>query len=142
MFLNIVNGKKFNSVVSLWIYFGLVCFFFGFYGISTFVSYLTMSTQFNCQKYFYFKLFKHLYREIQFIVSTVSMSKTVQFQIIQFSKSMQFECKYSLIVKNISISSYSVSSSSSNSVISVYYKYKFCLHWVTCQNSSMLKNSF
>ena len=34
------------------------------------------------------------------------MSKTVQFQIIQFST--QFKCKYSLIVKNISISSYSV----------------------------------
>ena len=36
------------------------------------------------------------------------MSKTVQFQIIQFSISTQFKCKYSLIVKNISISSYSV----------------------------------
>ena len=29
------------------------------------------------------------------------MSKTVQFQIIQFSISMQFKCKYSLTVKNI-----------------------------------------
>ena len=45
---------------------------------------------------------------IQFSVSTVSMSKTVQFQTIQFSISTQFKCKYSLIVKNISISSYSV----------------------------------
>ena len=36
------------------------------------------------------------------------MSKTVQFQIIQFSISMQFKFKYSLIVKNISILSYSV----------------------------------
>ena len=36
------------------------------------------------------------------------MSKTIQFQIIQFSKSMQFKCKYGLIVKNISILSYSV----------------------------------
>ena len=36
------------------------------------------------------------------------MSKTVQFQTIQFSMSMQFKYKYSLIVKNISISSYSV----------------------------------
>ena len=47
-----------------------------------------MSTQFNCQKHFYFKLFslfKQLYITIQFSVSTVSMSKTVQFQIIQFS---------------------------------------------------------
>ena len=67
-----------------------------------------MSTQFNCQKHFYFKLFKQLHRTIQFSVSTVSMSKTVQFQIIQFSISTQFQCKYSLIVKNISISSYSV----------------------------------
>ena len=67
-----------------------------------------MSTQFNCQKHFYFKLFKLLYITIQFNVSTVSMSKKVQFQIIQFSISTQFKCKYSLIVKNISISSYSV----------------------------------
>ena len=61
-----------------------------------------MSTQFNCQKYFNFKLFKQLYITIQFGVSTV------QFKTIQFSKSMQFKCKYSLIVKNMSISSYSV----------------------------------
>ena len=31
------------------------------------------------------------------------MSKTVPFQTIQFSISTQFKCKYSLIVKNISI---------------------------------------
>ena len=70
-----------------------------------------MSTQFNCQKHFYFKrfnLFKQSYITIQFSVSTVSMSKTVQFQIIQFSINTQFKCKYSLIVKSISISSYSV----------------------------------
>ena len=58
-----------------------------------------MSTQFNCQKHFYFKLFKQLYVTIWFSVSTVSMSKTVQFQTIQFSISMQFKCKYSLIAK-------------------------------------------
>ena len=112
----------------------------GFYGISTFVGYLTpnpflcklsvpfqtiqfsMSTQFNCQKYFDFKLFslfKQLYIKLQFSVNTVSMSKTVQFQRIQFSISTQFKCENSLIVKNISISSYSVSSSSSNSANSV-----------------------
>ena len=68
----------------------------------------SMSTQFNCQKHFYFKLFKQLYITIQFSVSTVSMSKTFLFQIIQFSISTQFKCKYSLIVKNIPISSYSV----------------------------------
>ena len=67
-----------------------------------------MSTQFHCQKHFYFKLFKQLYPTIQFCVSTVSMSKTVQFQINQFSISTQFKSKYSLIAKNISISSYSV----------------------------------
>ena len=78
-----------------------------------------MSTQFNCQKHFYFKLFKQLYITIQFSVSRVSMSKTVHFQIIQFNISMQFKFKYSLIVKNISISSCSVSSSSSNSTNSV-----------------------
>ena len=66
-----------------------------------------MSTQFNCQKHFYFKLFKQLYITIQLSVSTVSMSQTVQFQIIQFSISTQFQYKYGLIVKNISISSYS-----------------------------------
>ena len=66
-----------------------------------------MSTQFNRQKHFYFKLFKQLYITIQFIVNTVSMSKTVQFQTFQFSISTQFKCKYGLIVKNISISNYS-----------------------------------
>ena len=38
----------------------------------------------------------------------VSISKTVQFETIQFCISTQFKCKYSLIVKNISILSYSV----------------------------------
>ena len=88
-----------------------------FYGVSTFVGYLTpnpflykqsvlfqtiqfsMSTQFNCQKQFYFKLFKQLYIIIQFSVSIVSMSKPVQFQIIQISVSTQFNYKYSLIVE-------------------------------------------
>ena len=68
-----------------------------------------MSTQSNCQKHFDFKLFKQLYITIQFSLSTVCTSKIVQFKIIQFSKSTQFKCKYSLIVKkNISISGYSV----------------------------------
>ena len=67
-----------------------------------------MSTQFNCLKHSYFKLFKLLYITIQFSVSTVAMLKTVQFQIIQFSISTQFKYKYSLIVKNVSISSYSI----------------------------------
>ena len=122
----------------------------------------SMSTQFTCQKRFYFKpfsLFKQflfqiiqfsmsrqfvktvliqpihfsistdvytqlnvktvLYQTIRFCVSSVSMLKTVTFQPIQFSISMQFKCKYSLIVKNISVSSYSVLSNSSNSNNSV-----------------------
>ena len=51
---------------------------------------------------FYFKLFslfKQLSIIIQLSASTVSMSKTVQFQTIQSSKSMQFKYNYSLIVK-------------------------------------------
>ena len=36
------------------------------------------------------------------------MSKERSIWKIQFSLSMQFKCKYGLIVKNISISSYSV----------------------------------
>ena len=67
-----------------------------------------MSTQFNCQKHFYFKLFRQLYITIQISVSTVSMAKTVQFKIIQFSINTQFKCKYILIVENISISNNSV----------------------------------
>ena len=49
------------------------------------------------------------------------MSRTVLFQIIQFSISTQFKCKYGLIVKNHSISSYSVSSNTSPSFCLVSY---------------------
>ena len=38
-----------------------------------------MSTQFNCQKHFYFKLFKQLYVTIQLSVNTVL--QTIQFSI-------------------------------------------------------------
>ena len=48
---------------------------------------------------------------------------------------------HSLIVKNISISSYSFCLNSSNLKNSVQYKYRFCLHTVKCQNSSILYNS-
>ena len=54
---------------------------FGLYGIMTFVGYLTPKPIFM---------------------------KIVLFQTIQFSISTQFKYKYSLIVKNIPISSYSV----------------------------------
>ena len=75
--------------ISIIHWFGLL----GFYGISTFIGYLTpnsflwkysilfqtiqfsISTQFNCQKHFYFKLFKQLYVTIQLSVNTVLMSK-------------------------------------------------------------------
>ena len=67
--------------------------------------------------------------------------KIVLFQTIQFRVSMQFKCKYSLIVKNISVPIYSVQSSSSNSANSVWYKYIFCLHTVKCQNSSISNKS-
>ena len=71
----------------------MVWFVVGFYGISTFVGYLTpnpflfkqsvqfktiqfsTSTQYNRQKHFYFKLFKQLYETIQLSVNTVLMSK-------------------------------------------------------------------
>ena len=59
-----------------------------------------MSTQFNCQKHFHFKLFKQLYVTIQLSVNTVLMLKTVPFQIIHLSISTQFKCKYGLIVKS------------------------------------------
>ena len=51
------------------------------------------------------------------------MSRTVPFLTIQLSISTQFKCKYSLIVKNISISSYSVLPNNSNSNNSVYQTY-------------------
>ena len=74
-----------------WDWFGLV-WFVGFYGISTSIGYLmpnpslcksvlfktiqfSISTQFNCQKHFHFKLFKQLYVTIQLSVNTVLMSK-------------------------------------------------------------------
>ena len=60
-----------------------------------------MSTQFNCQKHFYFKLFKQLYITIQFNVSTVSLLKTVQFQIIQFSIGTQFRKRLNSCIQHI-----------------------------------------
>ena len=68
--------------------------FVGFYGISTFVGYL-MPNPFYVNNLFYLKQVKQLY-------------VTILFQKIQLSISTQFKCKYGLIVKNISISSYSV----------------------------------
>ena len=105
-----------------------------------------MITQFNCQKHFHFKQFSlvwvhslivktFLFQIIQFsqtvVIRLIQFSmgidflytqlyiETVLYETIQFSISTQFKCKYSLIVKNISISSYSVYSNSLNSNNSV-----------------------
>ena len=73
------------------ILFAVVGWLVGFYGISTFVGYLTPNPSFcKC---------------------------SILFQTIQFTISTQFN------LKNISISSDSIYSNSSNSANSVYYKY-------------------
>ena len=52
---------------------------------------------------------KQLYiKQISLVYAQFQCQKTVPFQMIQFSISLQFKCKYNLLVKNISISSYSV----------------------------------
>ena len=99
-----------------------------------------MNTQFNCQKHFYFKLFKQLYIIIQFSVSTVSVSKTVQFQTIQFSINMQFKCKYNLIVKIFLFLAIQFSQAVPIQLIQFSISTDF-VYTVTCQNSSILNNS-
>ena len=71
-----------------------------------------MSIQFNCQRHFYFKLFKQLYVIIKLNVNTVLMLKNSSIS------NNSVKHKHGLIVKNISISSYSVYSNNS-----VYHKY-------------------
>ena len=88
MSILIVSKLKDKTMLVGW----LVGWFDVFYGMSTFVGYLTpnpflwksvlfktiqfsISTQFNGQKHFYFKLFKQLYVTIQLSVNTVLMSK-------------------------------------------------------------------
>ena len=115
----------------------MVCWLVEFYGISTFVSYLTpnpfpvnnqlyfkqfsLSWVYSFSKIFLFQTIQviqtvliqliqfsestdfvytvnvttFIYITIQFSLSTVSVSKTVQFQTIQLSISSQFKCKYS-----------------------------------------------
>ena len=46
-----------------------------FWSPSTTIANFTLLTQFNCQKHFYFKLFKQLYGTIQLSANTVLMSK-------------------------------------------------------------------
>ncbi len=52
-------------------------------------------------------------KQISFVHVQFQCQKTVPFQRIQFSISTKFKCKYGLIVKNISISSYLVYSKNS-----------------------------
>ena len=70
-----------------------------------------MSTQIVKKKTFLFQTIQFIQAVIcnnMFSVSTISMSKTDQCQIIQFSIRVQPKSKYSLIVKNISIPCYTV----------------------------------
>ena len=67
----------------------LVGWLVGFYGISTLVGYLMLNP-------FWYKSI--LFQTIQFSISTVSVSKTVLFQTIQFSISIQFKCKYTVLL--------------------------------------------
>ncbi len=70
------------------------------------------------------------------------MSKPVPLQTIQFSISTQFKCNYTVeLSKNISISSNSVKSNSSNLANSVQRKYRFYLYEVKRQNKSIFDNS-
>ena len=87
------SSSQMASVYSVYSTISGSVWFVGFYGISTFVGYLTpnsflckysvlfktiqfsISTQFNGQKHFYFKPFKQLYVTIQLSVNTVLMPK-------------------------------------------------------------------
>ena len=60
-----------------------------------------MQVQFNFEKHFYFKLFSLVKQFLS--MYSFNVKKTVPFQTIYFSISTQFKCKYSVIVKNISI---------------------------------------
>ena len=69
------------------------------------------------------------------------MSKTVQFQTIQLRISTQFKCKYSLIVKNISISK-TIQFIQTVLIQTIQFSISTdFVHTVTCQNSSILNNS-
>ena len=85
-------------------------------------------------------MFTHSYMSKQFYIEQFSLVLHF-YSSIQIAISAQFKCEYSIIVKNISISNYSVYSNSSNSANSLWYKYRICLHTVKCQNSSILNNS-
>ena len=83
--------------------------------------------------------------ELQWLVGFYGISTFVGYLMPNSFDANKFNFKqfslawvYSLIVKNISISSYSVYSNCSNSA---NYKYRFCLLTVKCQSSSILNNS-
>ena len=71
---------------------------FGFYGVSTVVSYL-MPNLFSYTKQFYFKQFNlalvHNLIVKQFLFQAMRFSQTVPFQTILFSMSMQLKCQNS-----------------------------------------------
>ena len=67
------------------------------------------------------------------------MSKIVQFKTIQFSKSTQFKCKYSLIVKTFLFRAIQFSQAIILQLIQFCKSTDF-VYTVTCQNSSMLNN--
>ena len=69
------------------------------------------------------------------------MSEIVQFQTIQLNISTQFKCKYSLIVKRAFLFRAIQFSQAILIQLIQFIKNRFCLHTITCQNSSMLNNS-
>ncbi len=77
-----------------------------------------------------------LYITIQFSVSRISMSKIVPFQTIQFGITTQFKSKYSLIVKNISISAIQFIQTILIKIIQFSIRKDF-LYTQLCQNSSI-----
>ena len=65
--------------------------------------------------------------------------KIFLFQTIQFNINTQFKCKYNLIVKNISISSYSVSSNNSVLLHIVLLKCQIAfLKFTSCDNQALV----
>ena len=79
----------------------------------------SISTQFNCQKHFHFKLFKQLYVTIQLSVNTVLMSKNSSISNNSVKHKHAVKIKYGLIAKNVSISS--------NSVYSIHFSINMLL---------------
>ena len=115
-----------------------------FYGISTHVGYFMPNPAYTYIRTYIFNTYILLVVWVLWHINLCRLfnAKSIlalnnQFYFKQFS----LACVLSLIVKNISISSYSFYSNSSNSAHSVLYKYRFSLHTVKCQNTLILNNS-